>query len=897
MPMEISKSGSDVRVEKDRRSLISCGNWNEISPTETAVASRTIGPKPIGKRPETNQAKLLVTILCGGGFWGLEDRGNKQDKVSRRLVVERGEAGGGRRGGGFIGENQKVLEGRESKSQEKLGINTKLVVYQLKDVANTWYETWEESRGEDADPATWKEFADAFFEHFIPIEVLEAKALEFERLRQNDMSVNEYYLKFVSLANYAPEMVRDMRARVRWFVLGLSDDLFDDASIATQNNDMTITMMVAFVQGNEDRLKEEERLRREKEREFNKRAKSAGNFNHGGSQVGASAPVQRSKFNKKNQNFRTADSQSQASVGYRVPSYPICNTCGKRHPGLCHLGTNGCFGCGGGRNCLYALADRQDTEAHGDVVIGMLNIFSFDVYALIDPGSTLSYITPYIAKKFGIEPEKLGEPFEVSTPVGESVIARYIYRGCPVKVHHRLTVADLVELEILDFDVIMCMDWLESCYAKVGCRTKIVSFEFPGKPVLEWKGDVVAPKGRFISYLKARKMISKGYIYHLVRVKDADAQIPTLQSVPIVNEFPEVFPEDLPGVPPHMEIDFGIDLLPCTKPISIPPYRMAPAELKELKVQLKDLLDKGFIRPSVSPWGALVLFVRKKDVTLRMCIDYRRLNKVTINNKYPLPGIDDLFDQLQGAQCYSKINLRSGYHQLKVKEVDIPKTAFRTRYGPFEFLILQDHKLYAKFSKCEFWLKSVAFLGHVISGEGVKVDSQKIEGFSSISSPLTRLTQKKVKFQWSDACKKSFEELKKRLTSAPVLTLPEGTEGFVVYYDASGVGLGCVLMQHGKVIAYASRQLKAHEKNYPIHDLELAAVVFALKTGAIICMGLAHVEADKQTMMKEVHRLENLGVRLLDSEDGGVVLQNRAESSLVAEVKEKQFSVPYLLQL
>uniref|UniRef100_A0A1U7Y735 Uncharacterized protein LOC104241801 n=1 Tax=Nicotiana sylvestris TaxID=4096 RepID=A0A1U7Y735_NICSY len=774
----------------------------------------TIGPKPIGKRPETNQAKLLVTILCGGGFWGLEDRGNKQDKVSRRLVVERGEAGGGRRGGGFIGENQKVLEGRESKSQEKLGINTKLVVYQLKDVANTWYETWEESRGEDADPATWKEFADAFFEHFIPIEVLEAKALEFERLRQNDMSVNEYYLKFVSLANYAPEMVRDMRARVRWFVLGLSDDLFDDSSIAAQNNDMTITKMVAFVQGNED-----------------------------------SAPVQRSKFNKKNQNFRTADSQSQANVGYRVPSYPICNTCGKRHPGLCHLGTNGCFGCGGGRNCLYALADRQDTEAHGDVVIGMLNIFSFDVYALIDPGSTLSYVTPYIAKKFGIEPEKLGEPFEVSTPVGESVIARYIYRGCPVKVHHRLTVADLVELEILDFDVIMGMDWLESCYAKVGCRTKIVSFEFPGKRVLEWKGDVVAPKGRFISYLKARKMISKGYIYHLVRVKDADAQILTLQSVPIVNEFPEVFPEDLPGVPPHMEIDFGIDLLPCTKPISIPPYRMAPAELKELKVQLKDLLDKGFIRPSVSPWGALVLFVRKKD----------------------------------GAQCYSKINLRSGYHQLKVKEVDIPKTAFRTRYGHFEFLILQDHKLYAKFSKCEFWLKSVAFLGHVISGEGVKVDSQKIE--------------KKVKFQWSDACKKSFEELKKRLTSAPVLTLPEGTEGFVVYYDASGVGLGCVLMQHGKVIAYTSRQLKAHEKNYRIHDLELAAVVFALKTGAIICMGLAHVEADKRTMMKEVHRLENLGVRLLDSEDGGVVLQNRAESSLVAEVKEKQFSVPYLLQL
>ncbi|XP_075096565.1 uncharacterized protein LOC107786335 [Nicotiana tabacum] len=558
---------------------------------------------------------------------------------------------------------------------------------------------------------------------------------------------------------------------------------------------MTITKMISFVQGNEDRLKEEERLRREKEREFSKRAKSAGNFNHGGSQAGgnrqffkksksrpapssASAPVQRSKFNKKNQNFRTADSQPRL-VWATESLVTLFATCVVR-------GTQGCV--------IWAqmvALDRHDTEARGDVVTGMLTIFTFDVYALIDPGSTLYYVTPYIAKKFGIKPEKLCEPFEVSTPVGESVIARYIYRGCPVKVHRRLAVTNLVELEMLDFDVIMGMDWLESCYAKVGCRIKIVSFEFPGEPVLEWKGDAVAPRGRFISYLKARKMISKGYIYHLVRVKDADAQIPTLQSVPIVNEFPEVFPEDLPGVPPNREIDLGIDLLPGTKLISIPPYRMAPAELKELKVQLKDLLDKGFIRPSVSPWGAPVLSVQKKDGSLRMCIDYRQLNKATIKNKYPLPRIDDLFDQLQGAQCYSKIDLRSGYHQLK----------------------------------------------------------------------------------------------------------------------------------HGKFIAYASRQIKAHEKNYLTHILELAAVVFALKIWRHYLYGvhvdiftdhkslqyifkkrelnlrqrrwlellkdydvdilyypgkanvvddalsrhsmgsLAHVEADKRTMMKEVHRLENLGLK------------------------------------
>ena len=158
--------------------------------------------------------------------------------------------------------------------------------------------------------------------------------------------------------------------------------------------------------------------------------------------------------------------------------------------------------------------------------------------------------------------------------------------------------------------------------------------------------------------MKARKLISKGCLYHLVRVEVPKLVVPDIRSIPVVREFLDVFPEDLPGVPPDREIDFGIDLLPGTKPISIPPYRMAPAELKELKDQLDDLLDKGLILPSVSPWGAPVLFVRKKDGSLRMCIDYRQLNKVTIKNKYPLPRIDDLFDQLQGASHFSKIDLR-----------------------------------------------------------------------------------------------------------------------------------------------------------------------------------------------------------------------------------------------
>ncbi|GJZ60786.1 putative reverse transcriptase domain-containing protein [Tanacetum coccineum] len=323
--------------------------------------------------------------------------------------------------------------------------------------------------------------------------------------------------------------------------------------------------------------------------------------------------------------------------------------------------------------------------------------------------------------------------------------------------------------------------------------------------------------------------------------------------------------------------------------------------------------SKGFIRPSSSPWGAPVLFVKNKDGSFCMCIDYRELNKLTIKNRYPLPRIDDLFDQLQGSCVYSKIDLRSGYHQLRVQEKDIPITAFRTRYGHYEFQVmpfgltnapavfmdlmnracksfldkfvivviddiliysknkeehkehlriilelLQKEKLYAKFSKCEFWLDSVKFLGHVINSQGVHVDPTKveaikswsapksptevrqflglagyyrrfIEGFSLIVKPLTKLTQNNKTYEWGEEEEEAFQLLKGKLCSAPILALLEGSEDFVVYCDASLKGYGAVLMQREKVIAYASRQLRTHEENHTTHDLELGAVVFALR--------------------------------------------------------------------
>jgi hypothetical protein len=183
-------------------------------------------------------------------------------------------------------------------------------------------------------------------------------------------------------------------------------------------------------------------------------------------------------------------------------------------------------------------------------------------------------------------------------------------------------------------------------------------------------------------------MLQKRCMGFLAYVIDSNAKEENLEDIPIVKEFPDVFPEDLPSLPLDRKIKFSIELVPGIGPLSKAPYRMAPTELRELKLQLQDLLDKGFVRPSVSLWGALVLFVKNKDGSLILCIDYRELNKVTMQNKYPLPRIDDLFDQLQGASVFSKIDLRSGYHQLKIKKDDIPKTAFRPRYGHYEFLVM-----------------------------------------------------------------------------------------------------------------------------------------------------------------------------------------------------------------
>ncbi|GKC04460.1 putative reverse transcriptase domain-containing protein [Tanacetum coccineum] len=396
------------------------------------------------------------------------------------------------------------------------------------------------------------------------------------------------------------------------------------------------------------------------------------------------------------------------------------------------------------------------------------------------------------------------------------------------------------------------MDWMVEHRAEVMCYEKYIRVPY-GNDILIVQGQRSGVKNKWrlevISSIRTQKYINQGCQVFLIQMmKEEETKIPErrIEDVPVARDFPEVFPKDLSGLPPMRHVEFHIELIPEAAHVVHAPYRLAPAEMKELAEQLKELSDKG-------------------------------------------------------------------YHQLRVREEDIPKTAFRTRYGHYEFQVMpfgltnapavfmdlinrvckpyldkfvivfiddiliysrnekehEEHlktilellnkeELYAKFSKCEFWINTVKFLGHVIDSSGIHVDPTRIEvvknwaspttpseirqflglagyyrrfieGFSKIAKPMTELTQKDRKFDWDEEQETAFQLLKQKLCDAPILALPKGSGDFVVYCDASIKGLGVILIQRMKVIAYASRQLKIHEKNYTTHDLELGAVVFALK--------------------------------------------------------------------
>ncbi|GJY57243.1 putative reverse transcriptase domain-containing protein [Tanacetum coccineum] len=400
-----------------------------------------------------------------------------------------------------------------------------------------------------------------------------------------------------------------------------------------------------------------------------------------------------------------------------------------------------------------------------------------------------------------------------------------------------------------------------------------------------------------------------GTCYVTMKKAEDKSKEKRLEDVPIIRDFPEVFPEDFSGIPPARQVEFQIDLIPDAALVARAPYRLAPSEMKELSDQLKELFDKGFIRPSSSPRGAPVLFVKKKDGSFQMCIDYQELNKMTVKNRCPLLRIDDLFDQLQGSSVYLKSKKEHEEHLKLILE------------------LLKKEELYAKFSKCKFWIPKVQFLGHVIDSQGIHVDPFKIEsikdwvspktpteihqflglvgyyrrlieGFLKNAKSTTKLTQKKVKFVWGDKEEAKFQLIKQKLCSTPILALLGGSKDFVVYCDASIKGLGVVLMQREKVIAYALRQLKIHEKNYKTHDLELGAVVFALKIwrhyryGTKCIMFTDHKSLQLILEHKELNTRQHLWLELVSDYDCEIHYHPRKANVIADALSRKERDQP-----
>lgn len=565
---------------------------------------------------------------------------------------------------------------------------------------------------------------------------------------------------------------------------------------------------------------------------------------------------------------------------------------------------------------------------------------------LFDPGSEISYINSDFCKKNSI----ILVNTEHTASMANKSIQGLQKTETPVSLQIRGYTENLnLAASPLHHDVILGKNWCTNHKTRIDLSVNEVSFSHGEKNVILTASEYY--KSQFVSINNIMNDLKNELPCFAIALKENkeinSKPIPEIES--ILNEFSDVFPENLPnGLPPSRSEDFKIDLIPDAKPQKSGLYRMSIVELEELKKQLEELIEAGFIRPSSSPWGAPVLFVTKKEGTLRLCIDYRALNRLTKKNSYPLPRIDDIFDQLGNAKYFSKIDLRSGYRQIRLDKESIPLTAFRTRYGHFEFLVLpfgltnapaffmslmnevfkpeldsfvtvylddilvysnnledhlkhlkivlsrlRKHKLYAKMSKCTFAAKEVEYLGHILSPNGISVDKQKVQAIqewptprskkdvqsflglvnyyrrfikncSSFAKPLTELT-KNVPFEWNPCAEESFQVLKEKLSSAPLLTPFDPNKEVTVTVDASAYAIGAVMEQKEagmfKPVAYTSRTLNSAEQRYPAHERELLAIIDTLRTWRAYLHGKKFIVYSDHHPLRYLETQKNLSPR------------------------------------
>ncbi|GAU48377.1 hypothetical protein TSUD_405390 [Trifolium subterraneum] len=767
----------------------------------------------------------------------------------------------------WVEEVEIIFDAMECANENKLALGT----YMLREEANQWWKNAKLRICDGGVVITWEMFKREFFNKYFPTDVKNKKVVEFMKLEQGNMSVAEYAAKFESLCAFSPhyntpEAENDKCVK---FESGLRPDIKHIIGFAEIRNFTTLVAKARICdedgKAKSNYFKAVRGKSQDRAKPYEVKGKGSARGGKGKEKVDGDKCYRCGKIG-----HRSFECKKDKDV---------CYSCGKE--GLkskeCKATTPTCFNCGeeGHKSpeCkkpkkvtgkVFAL-NGEGADQVDNLIRGTCFIHDTPLIAIIDTGATHCFISMDCMKRLNIPVYEMSGCMNIETPASGSVITRLVCRNCPVSVFGRHFGMDLVCIPLSGIDVIFGMNWLVFNQVHINCCEKTVIFPKSEGSLLLMNGEEL--KESLNDHEELFMMFGSLKL-------EGGAK---LEEIPVV--------------------------VPGTSPISMAPYRMSASELNELKKQLEELLEKKFIRPSVSPWGAPMLLVKKKEGSMRLCIDYlkkkegsmrlcidyRQLNKATIKNKYPLPRIDYLMDQLVGACVFSKIDLRSGYHQIRVKTEDIPKTAFRTRYGHYEYTVMPFgvtnatgvfmeymnrifHSFLDKFvvvfiddilvySKSEEEHKEhLRIVLQVLKEKngGIAVDPAKvdavmkwgtpesvseirsflglagyyrrfIEGFSKMALPLTLLTRKDQAYVWDEKCEKSFQELKEKLTTAPVLILPDAKESFVVYCDASTLGLGGVLMQKEKVVAYASRQLKIHERNYPTHDLELAAVVFALK--------------------------------------------------------------------
>nr|GEX11339.1 hypothetical protein [Tanacetum cinerariifolium] len=665
----------------------------------------------------------------------------------------------------------------------------KFAVATLQGRALTWWNAQVATLGlEVANRKSWTELKTMMKEEFCPPEEIQRMEVELWKLRVKDSNIAAYTQRCNELVLMCPEAVSSEKKKVEAYIRGLPEIIKGETTslrpiVLNEAVRMAHTLM-------------EQNLCPPK-------CNNCGKIRH------------------KAQECRSKNVALGATVRLNV----FCYGCGERGHKSYECPKRTDQKGGNAQSQAYVIRDFEHNQGP-NVVTGTFLLNNRYATILFDSGADKSFVDIKFSYLIDIKPVKLNTSYEVKLADEKVVSTNSVLRGCTLNLLDHLFDIDLMPIELGMFDVIVGMDWLVERDALIVCGKKEVHVPYKNK-MLVVKSDSSVSRLKVVSCIKARKYIEKGSQLFLAQVTEKEPMKKRLQDVPVIRNFPEVFPDDLPGLPPPRQVEFKIELILGAALVARAPYRLAPSELKELSDQLKELSKKGFIRPSYSPWGASVLFLKKKDGSFCMCIDYRELNKLTVKNRNPLSRIDDLFDQLQGSSVYSKIDLRSRYHQLQFREEDIPITAFRTR-GHFEFQVMpfgltnalavsmdltnrvckpymdkfvivfiDDILIYSKNREDhEEHLKTILEL---LKNEKLYAKFLKfIEGFALISKPLSKLTKKNKKYEWGMEEEEAFQTLKKKLCFAPILALPEGTKNFIVYCDASLKGFGAVLMQREK---------------------------------------------------------------------------------------------------